>query len=83
MNVSIVSRLALGRAVTGRAGDVQERGVPGQRIDPAAGIVDVVGQEHRKVRDSGTGTIPQRSQWITGMGVPQKRWRLKPQSRRR
>ena len=32
---------------------------------------------------SGTGTTPQVSQWMMGMGVPQKRWRLMPQSRRR
>ncbi len=30
-----------------------------------------------------SGTTPQASQWITGIGAPQKRWRDSPQSRRR
>ncbi len=32
---------------------------------------------------SGTGTAPHESQWTMGMGVPQYRWRLMSQSRRR
>src|SRR4029079_4489052 len=31
---------------------------------------------------SGTGTSPQRGQWINGTGQPQYRWREMPQSRR-
>ena len=32
---------------------------------------------------SGTGTMPQSSQYTTGIGQPQKRWRDSSQSRRR
>ena len=65
--------LALGRLAAARAGDVDEVGALGERV-ALAGRLDVARQDDRQVL-AGTGTGPQSSQWTTGIGVPQERWR--------
>ena len=66
--------LALGGAAAPRALDVDEVGALGQRV-ALAGRLDVARQDDRQVVLGHRDRRRRRSQWTTGIGVPQERWR--------
>ena len=66
--------LAPGRLAAARAGDLDEVGALGQRV-ALPGRLDVARQHHRQVLPRAPAPAPQPSQWMIGIGVPQKRWR--------